>query len=246
MRQKSCAILQGDLVLPGLSCPPPPSMGFTDLAEEKCHPLLGTTATHGTPRALGNGCRNHFSTLHLPGRLSPRKGSAPPGGTTQTRVERRMLTLGLMPNTLPRDSQSQEGVRCHRDGRCSPEPKGSALPWEGEASPHATPSPGGSGTAPPIPRGQDGIADGTWGCPVGKPGAHFPCPWRPHVGKPSSPSKSQNPSSVSPSPKPASTSPSPKPYRAGWMELGDRQSPASSLLHHHLLCPTTPQLWSHW
>lgn len=52
-----------------------------------------------------------------------------------------MLTLGLMSNTLPRDSQSQEGVRCHRDGRCSTEPKGSALPWEGEASPHATPSP---------------------------------------------------------------------------------------------------------
>lgn len=115
-----------------------------------------------------------------------------------------------------------------RDGRCSQEPKGS-MPALGEGISNQARLPGSlrPPALPPGCRGGSGTArrllhpntEGTrlncrWhlGMPCREPGARFPRPWRPHVGKPLS---------LSLSPKPSSPSWSPKPCRAGWMGLGN-------------------------
>lgn len=68
--------------------------------------------------------------LHLSGRLSPRKGSAPPGGRHKHMLEGQRFLPGLMPSSLaschrvPEDNQSQEGIRCYRGWQMLPRAKG--------------------------------------------------------------------------------------------------------------------------
>lgn len=120
------AILQGDLVFPGPSCPPAQGLqgllGRGDTVASGAHPLLGTAATQGRPRVRGKkGCRTRLPPL--PGRLSPRKVSAPLGGQHKHR--------GLRQDRWQAVTAHQGTARAGRvsgaivGGRCSQEPKGS-------------------------------------------------------------------------------------------------------------------------
>lgn len=157
-----------------------------------------------------------------------------------------MLALGSMPGSLaschpvPRDSRARRVSGATRDGRCSPEPKGSALLWEREgvtrkvpgALRPPTPPPawtGGSGTARhplhPRYRGDKTELQVALGDVLCGARCSFPVSLAPSRGK--AIVTFHIPKAIVP------RSPSPKPCRAGWTELGGQAEPCLIPASHH-------------